>query len=138
MNAAVIDKTLLQRSNQKTKSSTTGLASSLDEVLERPSLTMRRPNTDWNQNSVAHFFHNYVSAVQDVGHGYLEFLPTYYTRHRNCDASMQRESMKLYGRALKSVSTALMHPKAFKSDILLIAITLLQKHEVSPLLSFGS
>ncbi|KAL5383134.1 hypothetical protein DPSP01_006110 [Paraphaeosphaeria sporulosa] len=107
-----------------------------------------QPSTDWAQFAISHFVYHYVEPPSEYGlPGYLEFLPTMLN---SADSSLQTsllaaslanlanvsgmeqlhtESRIQYGRALRSLHTALSDKATATDDHTLLAVVLLQKYE---------
>jgi len=113
-------------------------------------LQQYRPTTDWQGNSIAHFFRNFSYGETVYGEGYLTFLPQLVIQ--NPDSACLQEallatsmtylanvssfrhllnvSQEYYGRALRSIAVALADLNQANIDCTLTAMLLLQHFEV--------
>ena len=108
--------------------------------------------TDWHQQAICQFFHDYVIPVDSKGRGgFLVFLPDLYQQNQGAHFLVEavqavsmaslasRKSMphlmirarRSYGKALALVNMALDHEEQKKSDELQASLLLLTKYEVS-------
>lgn len=118
--------------------------------LVMPAIPSQLLSTKWEDNAVAHFFHNYASAPIGGKQAYLEFLPELFARNPNFQClqksllaisvanlanvssieQLRGRSRQLYSQALQSVGIALQVMEEGEIDCLMASIFLLQKYEV--------
>ena len=108
-------------------------------------------STDWERSAIDYFFANYVipPAPEVVGH--LHFLPEAFTRYSDCEClrnsllavaisslanvscitTLEHKAAQLYGKALRSISSAVrLGPRDEGNDLVMLSIFLIQNYDV--------